>query len=139
MAQNESNAFVSTESSEPIPGKDTFNGHDETLTIGGNGFEEGSGSGWQVAGQQDFALMAYDTAVHGAGVQVDPTVQWVLSGGESHEVSSFLRNQLFIPTTSIPLGYAEGEASYIINGLEPTPYSLRFAAAFGRGSGLALI
>jgi hypothetical protein len=34
---------------------------------------------------------------------------------------------LFFPKISIPLGYAEGEASYIINSLERTAPSVRFS------------
>ena len=51
-------------------------------------------------------------------MQVDTAVKWMLIGVESHEVSSFVVN--LFATTSIPLGYAAGEASYIIKGLEST-------------------
>jgi len=44
-------------------------------------------------------------------------------GVESHEVSSFVVN--LFSTTSIPPGYAEGEASYIINRLQRTALSRR--------------
>jgi hypothetical protein len=39
------------------------------------------------------------------------------------------------PNASIPLGYAEGETSIIINRLQPTPSSVRscLAPASGRG------
>jgi hypothetical protein len=40
---------------------------------------------------------------------------------------------VLFPKVSIPLGDAKGEASIIIIAVEPTPYSLRFAAASGRG------
>jgi hypothetical protein len=65
-------------------------------------------------------------------MQVNAAVKLVLVGVKSHEVSSFLRNQLFIPTASIPLGYAAGEASYIIKGMQATPYSVRCAPASER-------
>jgi hypothetical protein len=61
--------------------------------------------------------VAQDADVHRAGVQVDTTVKWVLLGVESHEVSSSLVSGSF-PNASIPLGYAEGEASIIINVLQ---------------------
>jgi hypothetical protein len=38
----------------------------------------------------------------------------------------------FFPAPAVPLGYAEGEASIIINRVQATAYSLRFAAAFSR-------
>jgi hypothetical protein len=41
-------------------------------------------------------------------------------------------SELCFSTTSIPLRYAEGEASYIINGVQATAYSLRFASASSR-------
>jgi hypothetical protein len=37
------------------------------------------------------------------------------------------------PTASIPLGYAEGEASIIINRVQPTASSVRCAPASGSG------
>ena len=42
------------------------------------------------------------------------------------------------PTLRMPRGSAGEGASRSIKGLEPTPYSVRCAAAFGRGSCLAL-
>ena len=75
--------------------------------------------------------MAQDTDIHGAGMQVDTAVKWMLMGVESHEVSSFVVN--LFSTTSIPPGYAEGEASYIIKSVQPTPYSVRSAPASSGG------
>jgi hypothetical protein len=65
-------------------------------------------------------------------VQVDATVKWVWVGVESHEVSSSFVSGFF-PKVSIPPGYAAGEASIIINRLQPTPSSVRsfLASAFG--------
>jgi hypothetical protein len=131
MAQDEGNPFCSTQVRKPIPGEDTFNGDDETVTIGGNGPEKGFRSRFHIAVQPDFPIVAQDADVHGAGVQVDTTVKWVLLSVESHEVSSSLVKGSF-PTASIPLGYAEGEASIIINRLQPTPYSLRSRCAATR-------
>jgi len=65
MAQNEGNALVRAEVGEPIPGKDTFNGDDEAITIGGNGFEEGIRGGFHVAVQHDFAIVTQDANVRG--------------------------------------------------------------------------
>lgn len=60
MSQDEGNVLLRTEIGEPIPGEDTFDGHDEPLTIGGNGLEERFRSGLHVAVQQDFAIVAQD-------------------------------------------------------------------------------
>jgi len=67
--------------------------------------------------------VAQDADLHRAGMQVDTAVKWMLMGVESHEVSSFVVN--LFSTTSIPPGYAEGEASYIINRLQRTALSRR--------------
>jgi hypothetical protein len=66
-----------------------------------------------MAVEQDVPVVAHNTDVHTAGVQVDATVKGVLGGVEAHEVSSSLVSSFF-PKASILLGYAEGEASIII-------------------------
>ena len=63
--------------------------------IGGHGLEKGVGSGFHIAVQQDFPVVAQNTDVHASGMQVDAAVKWVLIGVESHEVSSFLGNLAF--------------------------------------------
>ena len=68
----------------------------------------------------DMGHLSAQPSLYLGSIQVDTAVKLVLVGGESHEVPSFFRNQLFMPTASIPLGYAEGEASYIINHVEAT-------------------
>ena len=40
MAEDKRNAFLGTEVSEPVPGKDTLNRHDEIVTVRGNGPEK---------------------------------------------------------------------------------------------------
>jgi hypothetical protein len=51
----------------------------QTVAIGCHGLEEGFRSGSQIAVQQDFASLAQDTDVHGAGVQVDTAVKHAVS------------------------------------------------------------
>jgi len=133
MSQDEGNAWFSAEIGEPLPGEDTFNGHHEPLTIGGGSPEEGVWSGFHLAVQHDFPIVAQDADVHGTGMQVDSAVKLMLIGVESHEVSSIIVN--LFSTTSIPPGYAEGEASYIINRLQPTASSVRSYLASASGSG----
>jgi len=53
MAQDEGNAFLSTQVGEPRPSEDTFNGDNQAVTIGGNGLEEGFWGGLHVAVQHD--------------------------------------------------------------------------------------
>jgi len=92
-----------------------------------------------MAVEQDVTLVAQDTDIQGAGMQVDPAVKWMLMGVGSHEVSSFVVN--LFSTTSIPPGYAEGEASYMIMALERTSHTAGFflrRALVGCGPPLSL-
>jgi hypothetical protein len=92
VPEDKGHTLVSTQVGQPVPGEDTLDSHHETLTIGRNGFEERFRRGLHIAVQQHFPLLAQDTDVHGAGVQVDPTIHGVLVGVESHEVSSSFVN-----------------------------------------------
>ena len=73
---------------EPVPGEEAFDGDDEVVPRGRKGFEQGIGTGWHIPVQHNRAVLTQDTAIHGAGRQVDAAVQWVLVGGEAPEVSS---------------------------------------------------
>ena len=79
MTQDKGHALLGTEISEPIPGADTLNGYNETLTIGGNGLEQGFWSGLQVAVQENVPVMAQNADIHTSGVQVDTAIKWMLS------------------------------------------------------------
>ena len=83
MPQDEGEAFLNPEVSEPGPGAETLDGHHATVSRGRNGREEGFRSRFPVAVQQDFTLLTHDTDVHGTGMQVDTAVKWVLGGGEA--------------------------------------------------------
>jgi hypothetical protein len=87
-------------------------------------------TGLQVAVEQDLIVLVQDAEIHGADMEIDATVRFVLFGVESHGVSSFL---VTFPTSSIPPGYAEEGASISINRLQPTPSSVRCAPASRRG------
>jgi hypothetical protein len=56
--------------------------------MGRDGLEQGVGTGWHIPMQSHLAVLTQDTDVHGAGMQVDATVKWMLVGVEAHEVSS---------------------------------------------------
>jgi hypothetical protein len=74
-----------------------------------------------------------DTDSHGPGLQRDATVPWVLWRVEVHAVSSScVRERL--PSASLPLGYAEGEASIMSSGLELTVASVRSCLAPAAGA-----
>jgi hypothetical protein len=83
MAQDKGHALVGTQVGEPVPGEETRDGHDEAVPIRGHGFEQRCGSRLHVAVEPDCAILAQDADIHGAGMQVDATVKWVLLGVES--------------------------------------------------------
>jgi hypothetical protein len=88
VTQDKGHTLCSTQVGQPVPGEETFDSHNEALTIGRNGLEERFWRCCHMAVQQNFARLAQDADVHGAGMQVDPTIHWVLLGVESPEVSS---------------------------------------------------
>ena len=102
-----------------------FDRHHEAGTRGGNGLEERCRSGCHGAVQQDVPLMVHDTDRQAPGMPVDAAGTWVLLGVEAPEVSSSCEWRF--PSASIPWWYAEEEASIIINRVQATAYSLRFA------------
>src|SRR5262245_64829574 len=83
MTSDAGNACVSPQVGEPIPGEEAFNRHDQPLTRGGNGLEERFRSGLPSAVQHDLTIVTQDADVHGAGLQVEATVKWVLRGVEA--------------------------------------------------------
>jgi hypothetical protein len=88
VAEHKRAPFPGAEISQPVPGEDTCDGHDDLAPIGRKGLEQSIGTGLHVAVQHDLAVLTQDTDVHGAGMQVDAAGKWVLLGIESHEVSS---------------------------------------------------
>lgn len=52
-------------------------------------FEEGVRIGVDVPGELDLTVVVDDAEVHGAGVQIDATVEGIAVGEESHRASSF--------------------------------------------------
>jgi hypothetical protein len=122
MPQHEGHPFVHTAIGEPIPSEETLDGDDQPRTRGGHGLENVFRRRFHSAVQQDFPSLTQDADVHAPGMQVNTAVKLVLVGGEAREVSSSLVSGSF-PDASIPLGYAEGEASIIINPLELTAHS----------------
>jgi hypothetical protein len=87
MAEDERNALLGTQVSEPVPGEDAFNRHDQAIPVGRHGFEKGFRIGFHIAVQQEFTVVAQETDIHASGMQVDAAVKWGLMGVESHEVS----------------------------------------------------
>jgi hypothetical protein len=128
MPQHAGDTCCGTEVGEPVPGEETLDGHDQAVTIRRNSLEKRFRRGFHVAVEQHVAIVAHDADVHTPGMQVDTTVKGVLLGVESHGGLLLVREWLF-PKASIPLGYAAGEASIIIKGVQATASSLRSCVA----------
>jgi len=107
MAQPTGDTLASPKVGEPIPGEHALDSDNHLLPLGGHGLEKRLWARGQVAMQQALAVVGKTTDVHGAGMQVDATVQWGLFRGESQEVSSSCVRERF-PRASIPPGDAEG-------------------------------
>src|ERR1700752_3611067 len=88
VPEDKRNPFAGTQIGQPVPSEDTFDTDNQISPVGCNGFEKWFGASRHVPVQHDLAVLTQDTAVHGAGMQIDAAVQWVLLGGESPEVSS---------------------------------------------------
>jgi hypothetical protein len=69
---------------EPVPGKHTFGGQDDLLTVGSDSLEQRLWGRCHVPVQQRFTSLVEDAQVHGTGVEIDTTVKRVLCGVESH-------------------------------------------------------
>jgi hypothetical protein len=128
MPEDKRDTFRGTEVGEPIPSEQTLGRHDNPLSIRGNGLQKGLWSGVHMAMHQDLAALVEDADRHGPGMQVDPTITWVLLGVESPEVSSFL-GCCYLPNASRPRRYAEEGASISIKGIQATAYSVRSCLA----------
>jgi hypothetical protein len=81
--------------------------------------------------QKDLSILIQDADLHGPGMQVNATVEFVLFGVESHEVSSSL-GCYALPSASIPRRYAEEGASISINMLQRTGDQRWFSARWYR-------
>ena len=88
VAQDELDSFLGAQIGQPVPAEDAFDGHDQVLAVGLDGFQESLGTGAEVTVQQNLSLWIQDTEIHPAGMQVDAAVESVGLGVESHQVSS---------------------------------------------------
>jgi hypothetical protein len=79
---------LNTEIGEPLPGAETLDGYNQTLSIGGDGLEKGFRRCFHLAVHKNVSIVAQEADIHGASMQVDATVKLVLVGGGAHEVCS---------------------------------------------------
>jgi len=95
VTEDDGNALRGAEVSEPVPGEEACNGHNQTVPLGRNSFEQWCRSGLHIAVEHDGSVVAHKTDVHTAGVQVDATGKGGLRGVEAHEVSFLFSTWLF--------------------------------------------
>jgi hypothetical protein len=88
VPKDEGNALRRAAISQPGPGEETFNAHDQIAPLGGNGLETRVWPGRPIPVDKDLPVMVHDTHVHGPCMQIDATVKVMSLGVESHEVSS---------------------------------------------------
>jgi hypothetical protein len=85
VTEDERNAFLRAEISEPVPAEDALDADDEIATIRFDRPEEALGLAAQVAVQDDLAaLVVEDSEIHGPGVEIDPAVVSMLACVETH-------------------------------------------------------
>jgi hypothetical protein len=99
--EDEGQARLSAESSEPVPGAQVGNGAHHTVALGGEALEQRLRTGFDVTVAPALTLLGEDADVQGTRMSGDPAVQWGRVGGESPKVSSCL---VTFPTTNLPRG-----------------------------------
>jgi hypothetical protein len=90
VTKDEGDLFALTEIGEPVPGEHALDSNDDVVAVGTDGLEEWLGFGTHVPMSHDLSVLVEDADVHRSGMEIDPAVEWVLLGIESHEVSSFV-------------------------------------------------
>jgi hypothetical protein len=83
MPKHKRDPVVSTEVSQPVPGKQACGREDDLRAVGRDGLAQRLRGGWHVTVQPRFPGLVEEAQVHGAGVEIDPTIQRVRLGGES--------------------------------------------------------
>jgi hypothetical protein len=88
VAEDEGDLLASAQIGEPVPGEAALDGDDQVLLVRGDRAEEDPRVTADGLLEEDLAGLVEDAEIHGAGVQVNPTVGFVLAGVESHRFPS---------------------------------------------------
>jgi hypothetical protein len=75
-------------SASQVPGEEAFDADHQTRARGRNRLAKRCRRGLHMPVQHALAVLIQDTEIHGSCMQVDATIELVLLGVESHEVSS---------------------------------------------------
>ena len=137
MAQDAGKPRGGAEVGQPVPGQETFDAHDQSVSVRGTRLQERLGGRFHMAVEQELSILVEDAQRHRAHVQVEATVQLVGLRGDAPEVSSSVGG-VCCPGASRPPWGAEEGTSISIKGTEATASSVRSAPAFGSGSCPAL-
>src|SRR6185437_10942488 len=84
VAEDEGDFFAFAEVGEPVPGEHAFAADDDSVSVGGDGVEEGGGGGGKVFLDQGLAGGIADVEEKSSGMQVDAGVVCVLSAVVRH-------------------------------------------------------
>jgi hypothetical protein len=84
VAEHEGDVLLDTEIGDPVPGEHALGTDDEVVAIGLDGAQERLRVAGDALIEKRFASLVEDAHMHRPGVQVDATVEWVLSLKESH-------------------------------------------------------
>jgi hypothetical protein len=84
MAQDKKNALLGAEVGQPVPGEDAFDANHQVLPVGCNSLEKGLRCCLHIPMQKGLSILIQDADVHGPGMQVKATVEFVLFDVKSH-------------------------------------------------------
>jgi hypothetical protein len=88
MAQDKGNTLLGAEIGQPVPGEEAFDANHQVRPVRCNRLEKGPRGCLHIPMQKDLSILIQDADLHGPGMQVNATGEFVLFGVESHEVSS---------------------------------------------------
>ena len=80
MAEDNRDAFVSTEVGQPVPREHAFDCDDEPFSIGRNDVQKGLRGRLHMTVHENLATLVEDTDIHGTGMQIDTTIKLVRLG-----------------------------------------------------------
>jgi len=96
MPEDDGKTLPSAQVSQPVPREETCDRDDYVVTIRRKDLEQGLGAGRAMLVHHDRPIAVQDADGHRPGVEINPTVRFVLFGVESHAVSSSLASEHFL-------------------------------------------
>jgi hypothetical protein len=84
MAEDDRDAFVSTQVGQPVPGEQTVDRDDETRSRGRHDLQKGLWVRLHLTMPENLAVLIEDADVHGTGMPVEAAVKLVLGVVKSH-------------------------------------------------------